>query len=83
MKGVVQFARLALVLGVTLFAVEAAARGPGQLRTDVPQATARRVTGPIHIDGRLDETDWDSTPSIGPLTQREPLEGNYLLDRPR
>jgi hypothetical protein len=65
----------ALVLGVTLFGVEAAAQEPRQLRTDLPQATARRVTGTIHIDGLLDEPDWDSTASIGPLTQSEPLEG--------
>jgi hypothetical protein len=65
----------ALVLGVTLFGVEAAAQEPRQLRTDLPQTAARRVTGTIHIDGRLDEPDWDSTPSIGPLTQLEPLEG--------
>jgi Domain of unknown function (DUF5916) len=79
-NGVAQSARRVLAVGVTLFAVEAAAQGSGQLRTDVPQATARRVTGTIHIDGRLDEPDWDSTPSIGPLTQSEPLEGRPASD---
>ncbi|PYR62068.1 MAG: hypothetical protein DMF91_08045 [Acidobacteria bacterium] len=38
-------------------------------------ATARRATGTIRVDGRLDEADWLATSPIGPLTQREPLEG--------
>jgi hypothetical protein len=38
-------------------------------------ATARRTTGTIHVDGRLDEPDWGQAEAIGPLTQREPLEG--------
>lgn len=42
---------------------------------DAPAASARRITGPIHLDGRLTESDWESAPSIGPLTQREPVEG--------
>ena len=42
---------------------------------DAPAATARRTTGPIHLDGRLTESDWESDPSIGPLTQCEPVEG--------
>src|SRR6476646_8142303 len=42
---------------------------------DVPIATALRTTGTIRPDGRLSEPDWQAAPSIGPLTQREPLEG--------
>lgn len=38
-------------------------------------ATAIRVAEPIHVDGRLDEAAWGAAPSIGPLTQRDPLEG--------
>jgi uncharacterized protein DUF5916 len=41
----------------------------------MPVATARRATGAIHVDRRLTESDWDAAPSIGPLTQREPIEG--------
>ena len=41
-----------------------------------PVANARRTTGPIHLDGRLNEPDWDAAPTIGALTQREPAEGN-------
>lgn len=40
-----------------------------------PAATARRTTGTIRLDGRLSEPDWEQTAPIGPLTQREPLEG--------
>ena len=75
MRRVAQAVWVAPLLGFTLFGAEAVAQGPDHRRTGLPQATARRVTGTIHIDGRLDEPDWDSTPSIGPLTQREPLEG--------
>lgn len=38
-------------------------------------ATAIRAAEPIHVDGRLDEAAWGAAPSIGPLTQRDPLEG--------
>ena len=43
-------------------------------------ATARRTTGTIHVDGRLDEPDWGQAPAIGPLTQREPLEGREATE---
>jgi len=51
------------------------------VRGDTPVATARRTTGTIHVDGRLDEPDWDTAPIIGPLTQREPLEGREATER--
>ena len=44
-------------------------------KLDVPVATAMRAAGPIHVDGRLTEADWQATPPIGSLTQREPQEG--------
>jgi hypothetical protein len=47
----------------------------GLAAEDPRVATARRATGPIRLDGRLTEGDWDSTPPIGPLVQREPVEG--------
>jgi hypothetical protein len=50
--------------------------GPGTL----PIATLERLTGPIHVDGRLDEPDWQSAAPIGPLTQVEPLEGRPASD---
>jgi len=53
----------------------AGAQQPDRAQGATPIATARRATGPIHLDGRLIEPDWDAAPSIGPLTQREPAEG--------
>jgi hypothetical protein len=52
----------------------AAARQSGRPRRDTPVTTAHRMTGTIQVDGRLDEPDWH-VPFIGPLTQRELLEG--------
>jgi hypothetical protein len=70
-------ARIGLLAGALLCASRAAviAQQPDRTRADAPMATARRATGTIHVDGRLDESDWLATPTIGPLTQREPLEG--------
>jgi hypothetical protein len=50
----------------------AAAQNANDVRT--PVATARRASGPIHVDGRLDESDWSLAAPVGPLRQREPLE---------
>ena len=58
-----------------------AAQQPDRARDATPVATAQRATGTIHVDGRLDEPDWERTPSIGPLTQREPLEGHGPTER--
>jgi hypothetical protein len=44
-------------------------------RPVIPVATAQRATGTIHVDGKLDEPDWETAAPIGVLTQREPLEG--------
>jgi uncharacterized protein DUF5916 len=63
-----------MVIG-SLAGASSAAQQPDRVRVDTPIATAQRTTGAIHIDGRLDEPDWGRMPSIGPLTQREPLEG--------
>src|SRR5689334_591265 len=62
--------RLGLILIPLCLSAHAVSAGD-----DPPAATARRTTGPIHLDGRLTESDWESAPSIGPLTQREPVEG--------
>lgn len=51
------------------------------VRAVVPTAVLTRARGPIRIDGRLDEADWQSAPPIGPLTQREPLEGQPASER--
>jgi hypothetical protein len=57
-----------------------AAQPPDRRRADTPVATAQRTTGTIHIEGRLDEPDWQRTSSIGPLVQREPIEGQEATE---
>ena len=75
MTGAAQSVCVALLLGINPFLVVAAAQAPDHRRSDSPVASARRVTGTIHLDGLLDEPDWSATAPIGALTQREPLEG--------
>ncbi|TVP55146.1 MAG: hypothetical protein EA351_11390 [Gemmatimonadales bacterium] len=41
---------------------------------------ATRVEGPIQIDGRLDEPDWQRAEPTSGFTQREPLEGQPALE---
>jgi len=53
----------------------AAGQQPDRVRPETPVASARRTTATIHVDGRLDERDWEATLPIGALVQREPLEG--------
>jgi len=62
------------VISALLCSPDVARAGQGA-RPDPPVATALRTTGTIHIDGRLDEPDWEAARPIGALTQREPLEG--------
>jgi hypothetical protein len=66
---------------LSLGGVSSAAPQPGGARGDAPVATARRATGPITLDGRLNEPDWDASPPIGPLTQREPLQGQPAAEQ--
>jgi hypothetical protein len=70
-----RLASLLVVFGSLVGAPPSAAQQPDRIRADTPTATAQRTTGTIHVDGHLDEPDWGLAPSIGPLTQREPLEG--------
>jgi hypothetical protein len=70
---------VAVAAGVCGALIAAAGVSSGQqrdrTRPDTPVASARRTTAAIHVDGHLDEPDWASTLPIGPLTQREPAEG--------
>jgi len=66
---------ISVFVAIGSLASPAAARQPDRARSDTPIARAQRTTGTIHIDGRLDEPDWAQAPAIGPLTQREPVEG--------
>jgi len=57
-----------------------AAQQPDRVRRDTPVARAERTTGTIHVDGRLDEPAWGQAQTIGPLIQREPLEGREATE---
>lgn len=67
----------ASLVALALLPAHAASAGqqPERVRAETPVAVARRATVAIHLDGRLDEPDWAAAVPIGPLTQREPLEG--------
>jgi hypothetical protein len=41
----------------------------------VKRTVAVRTSGPIQVDGTLDERDWQSSSTIGEILQREPREG--------
>lgn len=43
--------------------------------TAAPAVRIERRSGPIAIDGRLDDADWQRTPAIDSLTQSTPTEG--------
>ena len=75
-------ARLAslLVTMGSLIGSLSAAQPPDRPRGETPVATAQRTTGAIRVDGQLDEPDWETAPVIGPLTQREPLEGREATE---
>ena len=48
---------------------------------DAPALTAARVTGSVHVDGRLDEAEWQSAPVADRFTQRQPREGAPATER--
>jgi hypothetical protein len=48
---------------------------------EVPEATVRRVTGRIQVDGILDESVWRDDPSIGEFIQSEPHSGEPPTER--
>ncbi len=71
-----RFAIIALALAASLSPVALRAQGP-----DLPppnprlRLEAKRATGPITVDGKLDEPDWLTAPSIVRMTQVEPNIG--------
>jgi hypothetical protein len=72
-------ARRLLALGIGIFGTA----GPALLSAQalpIPDSRDRvtaavRATGPIQIDGRLDEADWAAAPVAGGFVQVEPFEG--------
>src|SRR5262249_6571891 len=69
-----------LLMAVSLCLGHESARAQVPEARDTPIAIAHRATGAIHLDGRLDEPDWQTAIPIGPLTQREPLEGRAATE---
>jgi hypothetical protein len=70
--------RMGLVLG-TLFA-PCVARGQSH-PTPPPVAVAARRTGPITLDGNLDEPDWQATTPAKDFRQAQPNEGQPATQR--
>jgi Domain of unknown function (DUF5916)/Carbohydrate family 9 binding domain-like len=69
----IQIARCAVLVGMTSVVI-ASAQSRDDVRPGERIATAVRTTEAIHLDGRLDESAWQSARPIGVLRQREPLE---------
>jgi uncharacterized protein DUF5916 len=67
--------RFRLLVGLALLAIRAepaAAQCCGRM---VPHLRVGRLTGPLVLDGRLDEAAWAAADSIAPLTQVTPVQG--------
>ena len=62
--------RLLALGGLAASLLPAAAGG-----TDVPVAHASRATGPIEVDGRLEDDAWDAARRIGAFVQIDPAAG--------
>ncbi len=70
-----------LRLAVVLLACAIPA-GAGEDQTEnVPAYAAKRVSGPMTIDGRLDEAVWQEAPPATGFRQRDPHEGEPPTER--
>jgi hypothetical protein len=67
---------VALLLAWALPAGEPAPREAPPAAGPVPVARAARTSGPIVIDGALDEPAWGEAPPVASFTQRLPAEGS-------
>ncbi len=70
-------ATLTLVLGslVVLAAPDLGAQAASDGHAAAPRAEAVRLSGTIHLDGRLDEPAWQAATPITSFTQLDPREG--------
>jgi hypothetical protein len=57
------------------------ARAAAAQTTPVPVSQATRLTGTIHVDGRLDDAAWKSAPVTDAFTQIDPDEGKPASER--
>jgi hypothetical protein len=67
-------------LGVSV-ARAAPPQHPAAVGSATPSAEVAATTGPITIDGVLDEPAWRAAPTIGGLTQRQPAQGARPTER--
>jgi hypothetical protein len=72
---------LALALPLLLDVAPAAARDPRPEATPAPTVEAARATGPIAVDGRLDDPAWAGVVPFDDFTQRDPSEGQPASER--
>jgi hypothetical protein len=72
----------AVVVLICALSVPARTHAQESVRTviGVQKAVAVRASDPIQVDGLLTETDWQNSPVIGELLQREPSEGAAQKD---
>jgi hypothetical protein len=71
---------VALLLGL-LPRTAVSQASPSEVDPGRPVVTAVRATGPIHIDGRLDEPSWAAAPPVTTFTQVDPDEGRPVSER--
>jgi hypothetical protein len=67
---------LALLMPASL-AAQATSHPDGRVR---PIVEAARASGPIHVDGRLDEASWAQAEPVGDFTQVDPEEGQPVSE---
>jgi hypothetical protein len=72
--GVLLLAALAMFAGSRPAHAQAPARQEKTIR-------ATRATGPVRVDGRLDEPDWQRAEPIGDFVQQEPRVGESVTER--
>ncbi|HXY38084.1 MAG TPA: hypothetical protein VEQ10_00350, partial [Vicinamibacteria bacterium] len=77
-RGVLTGIRTGLVLVGSLAPVVARAQAHP---TPPPRAVAARRTGPITLDGKLDEPDWQAAVPATDLRQNQPNEGQPATQR--
>jgi hypothetical protein len=62
-------------------AIVTAQNAPGAEARERPVVAAARATGPIHVDGRLDEPAWAEARPVSDFTQVDPDEGQPVSER--
>src|SRR5207245_8165031 len=61
-------------------AAVAHAQASAAAHASAPETQAVRASGPIHLDGRLDEPAWQTAPPITSFIQLDPHEGQPVSE---